>query len=61
MDIIKGRVLFGTRLFANVKKLFATVSVGTAFWNSLRNTVLGTAAAIFICSMAGYGFQIYRD
>jgi lactose/L-arabinose transport system permease protein len=61
VDIIKGRVLPGAYLFENVKKLFATVNVGNAFWNSLRNTGIGTIASLFICSMAGYGFQIYRD
>jgi lactose/L-arabinose transport system permease protein len=61
IDIIKGRVLPGAYLFENVKKLFATVNVGNAFWNSLRNTLIGTIASLFICSMAGYGFQVYRD
>jgi lactose/L-arabinose transport system permease protein len=61
VDIIKGKVFFGAYLWENVKKLFSTVSVGRAFWNSLKNTVIGTVASVFICSMAGYGFQIYRD
>jgi lactose/L-arabinose transport system permease protein len=61
IDIIKGNVLLGGYLVENIKKLFATVNVGNAFWNSLRNTIVGTIASLFICSMAGYGFQIYRD
>jgi len=61
IDIIKGRVFPGTYLFENIKKLFVTVNVGNAFVNSLRNTVIGTVLSLFICSMAGYGFQTYRD
>ncbi|GHV42494.1 lactose ABC transporter permease [Spirochaetia bacterium] len=61
VEIIKGKVFFGTYFIGNVKQLFATVSVGRAFWNSLRNTVIGTIAGLFVCSMAGYGFQVYRD
>jgi lactose/L-arabinose transport system permease protein len=61
VDIIKGKVFPGTYLIENIKHLFATVRMGGAFLNSLRNTALGTFASLFICSMAGYGFQIYRN
>jgi lactose/L-arabinose transport system permease protein len=61
VDIIKGKIFIGTYLIENIKHLVSTVSVGRAFWNSMRNTVIGTIASLFICSMAGYGFQIYRD
>jgi lactose/L-arabinose transport system permease protein len=61
VDIIKGKVFPGTYLVDNIKQLFATVNIGKAFWNSLRNTALGTFTSLFIYSMAGYGFQIYRN
>ncbi|AEE15576.1 carbohydrate ABC transporter permease [Treponema brennaborense] len=61
VDVIKGSNFFGTALIDNVKTLTATVNLGGAFWNSLRNTVAGTAASLFVCSLAGYGFQVYRD
>jgi lactose/L-arabinose transport system permease protein len=60
-DIIKGQVFFGKHLIENFKKLTGIVTLGKAFWNSLRNTLIGTIASLFICSMAGYGFQIYRS
>jgi lactose/L-arabinose transport system permease protein len=60
-DILRGKLIFGSYFIENVKTLLATVDLGRAFWNSLRNTVIGTLASLFICSMAGYGFQIYRD
>ena len=61
VDIIKGRMFFGTHLFENIKTLVSTVKLGNAFWNSLRNSLVGTVASLFVCSLAGYGFQIYRD
>jgi lactose/L-arabinose transport system permease protein len=61
VDIIKGKLFLGTHLFDNIKTLISSVALGRVFWNSLRNSVLGTLASLFVCSMAGYGFQIYRD
>lgn len=61
VDVVKGAGFFGTALVANMKTILSTVKIGTAFWNSLRNSVVGTVACLFVCSMAGYGFQIYRS
>ncbi|MDR1948867.1 MAG: carbohydrate ABC transporter permease [Spirochaetaceae bacterium] len=61
VDIVKGKLFFGTYLIENIKTLISSVALGRVFWNSLRNALAGTAASLFICSMAGYGFQIYRD
>lgn len=61
VDIVKGRMFFGTHLFENFRKLLQTVRLGNAFWNSLRNALASTVASLLICSLAGYGFQMYRD
>ena len=61
VEIIKGRILFGTHLIENIKTLIANYNISRAFWNSMRNSVAGTVISLFICSLAGYGFQIYRD
>ncbi len=60
-DVLAGKLFFGAYLFKNIKTMMKTVSLGRAFWNSLRTSVLGTAASLFVCSLAGYGFQVYRD
>lgn len=60
-DVITGKLTFGTNLINNFKTMFATVKIGQAFWNSIRTSVIHTVLSIIICSMAGYGFQIYRD
>ena len=61
LDIIRGNLLPGSHLIENFKTLFGVRPVHLIFWNSLRNAVVGTAASLFICSMAGYGFTIYRS
>ncbi|MDR1420732.1 MAG: carbohydrate ABC transporter permease [Treponema sp.] len=61
VDIIRGKVFPGTYFFENLKTLIRTVDLGRIFWNSTRNSIVGTLGSVFICSMAGYGFQIYRD
>ncbi len=60
-DVITGRLIPGKHLWDNIKTMHETVHMGRAFWNSLRTTVIQTVLSIFVCSMAGYGFQVYRD
>jgi lactose/L-arabinose transport system permease protein len=59
-DVIKGKIWFGGYLIENIKTLVKNYHIGRAFWNSLKNTVVGTVLSIFICSLAGYGFQVFR-
>lgn len=60
-DVVTGKLTFGSHLFENIKTMMKTLNVGRAFWNSLRTTLIQTILSIIVCSMAGYGFQIYRD
>lgn len=60
-DVITGKITFGSYLFKNIKTMMTTVNLPRAFWNSARTSVIQTVLSIIICSMAGYGFQIYRD
>lgn len=60
-DVITGKLTFGNYLFENIKTMMKTLNIGRAFWNSLRTTLIQTILSIIVCSMAGYGFQIYRD
>ena len=60
-DVIAGKMVPGLYLFQNLKTMFATTDIVRALWNSLRTTVIQTVLSIFVCSLAGYGFQVYRD
>ena len=60
-DIIAGSLTPGRNLAENFRNLQAAANIGTAFYNSVRNTVVLTALSILICSFAGYGFEIYHS
>lgn len=61
VDVIAGKLLPGAYLFENWKSLLNAQDVGGAMLNSFRNSIVLTAAALLICSLAGYGFEIYHD
>ena len=60
-DVIAGRMVPGLYLFQNIRTLITRGGLGSALWNSLRTTTIQTLLSIFVCSLAGYGFQVYRD
>ena len=61
VDVITGKVTLGGYLFENIKTMSKSVNLPRAFWNSIRTSVIQTLLSIIVCSMAGFGFQIYRD
>ena len=36
-------------------------NLGLAMYNSFRNAIIITVVALLVCSIAGYGFEIYHD
>ncbi|UFT98793.1 carbohydrate ABC transporter permease [Radiobacillus kanasensis] len=61
VDVTKGRLLPGTHFFENLKQLFLTVDMVPAFINSTIIAVITTFLTLFIASLAGYGFEMYRS
>lgn len=61
IDVIGGRLIPGTYLFENFKSLIANQNLALALWNSFRNAFVLTFLCLLICSIAGYGFEIYHD
>ena len=61
MDVLRGAMLPGTSLPANLSKLLASQDVVTAMRNSFANAAVLTALALLVCSIAGYGFEVYHD
>ena len=39
----------------------SSIDVGLAMYNSFRNAIIITVVALLVCSIAGYGFEIYHD
>lgn len=61
IDIIRGRLVPGSYLVENFKALTANQNLGLAMLNSFRNSIIVTFCTMLICSIAGYGFEIYHD
>ena len=61
VDVIRGRLVPGTELINNFKNLTAQYNVGGAMINSFKYALLLTFISLVVCSLAGYGFEIYHD
>jgi len=60
-DVLDSRLLPGGELFNNIAKLFEAQDVASAMWNSFAIAVGTTILALVVCSIAGYGFEIYHS
>lgn len=60
-DVAQGRILPGGNLAVNFQNLIGGQNLWGAMWNSFRYAVLQTILALFICSLAGFGFELYHD
>ncbi|WP_425954817.1 carbohydrate ABC transporter permease [Xylanimonas sp. McL0601] len=60
-DVLDSRLLPGGALLGNLDKLFAQQDVASAMWHSFVNATLTTVGALVICSIAGYGFEVFHS
>lgn len=60
-DVSQGRILPGTNALVNFQNLVESQDLWGSLGNSILYAVVQTIVAIFICSLAGYGFEIYHD
>jgi lactose/L-arabinose transport system permease protein len=61
IDVSKGRLLPGTEAITNFKNLIDQQPLGRAMANSFLYSISVTVIALLICSLAGYGFEVYHD
>ena len=61
VDIARGKIVFGTYLAENFKNLIGQQNLWRGMKNSFIFSTVETIAALFICSLAGYGFELYHD
>ena len=61
IDVVRGKLYPGTYLVENFKTLVGMQNLGLAMYNSFRNAIIITVVALLVCSIAGYGFEIYHD
>ncbi len=60
-EVVAGRLIPGTYFIENLKNLLANQDIGRAFFNSFKYSVILTLVSLVVCSLAGYGFEIYHD
>lgn len=60
-DIIRGKLAVGSYFLTNLLSFLEKVDVLLIFWNSLKVSLGSTLLSLLICSIAGYGFEIFRS
>ena len=60
-DVSRGRLLPGTHFMENIKNLMSQKPLWSTLGNSFLNTILILLMCLLVCSIAGYGFEIYHD
>ena len=61
VDVARGKLTFGTEALANFQKLVDQTPLWKALGNSFYYATLQTILVLFVCSLAGYGFELYHD
>ena len=61
VDIARGKLTFGTNAMINFQNLLARDDLWGTLWNSFKYSIVQTILCLFICSLAGYGFELYHD
>ena len=61
VDVSRGKIWFGNFAIQNFNNLVKSSNLWTSFGNSLLYATVQTLLCIFICSLAGYGFELYHD
>lgn len=60
-DVLGSRMLPGGNLVENLTALTGSQDVASAMWYSAVNAVTTTVLALIICSIAGYGFEVFHS
>ncbi len=61
VDVSRGKIWFGTYFLENFNNLLNSSNLWKSFGNSFIYSVVQTVLCIFICSLAGFGFELYHD
>ncbi|MDO5676522.1 MAG: carbohydrate ABC transporter permease [Propionibacteriaceae bacterium] len=60
-DVLGARLMPGGEFMNNLDKLLSQHDVGAALWHSAIIAVGTTILALLICSIAGYGFEVFHS
>lgn len=60
-EISRGRILPGSHFMENFNNLMSQQPLWRALGNSFLYAIVTTLVCLLICSIAGYGFEVYHD
>ena len=61
VEVARGKIWFGTNLLVNYQNLIKQQDLWRAMGNSFLYSTVQTVVCLFVCSLAGYGFELYHD
>ncbi len=61
VDVSRGKIWFGNYMVENFTNLVNSSNLWKSFGNSVLYATVQTILCIFVCSLAGYGFELYHD
>ncbi len=61
IEVARGRIVPGTYALQNLQTLLSTQDLAGAMGNSFLYAIVQTLLALFVCSLAGFGFELYHD
>ena len=60
-DVSRGRIIPGSHFMENFRNLTSQQPLWRALGNSFFYAILTTVICLLVCSIAGYGFEVYHD
>ena len=61
VEVARGKIIFGSHAAENFQHLLASQNLWKSLGNSFFYSAIQTVACLLICSLAGYGFELYHD
>lgn len=61
VEVARGKIVFGTHALENLRNLLNGQDLWGSLGNSFKYSITQTIVALLICSLAGYGFELYHD
>ncbi len=60
-DVARGKMFFGTEAATNFTNLVKETNLWQGMGNSFKYAAIQTILCLIVCSLAGYGFELYHD
>jgi len=61
LDVARGKITLGAYAATNFKNLITQQDLVGAMKNSFIYAIVQTLLSLFVCSLAGFGFELYHD